>query len=113
MNAHVHIEHPEDTTEHEVGVVVGYTDPHEVTGSELETEPLAEDPHIPVGARWHRWRLYRDGDYWCARQPSQIEQPMFRSSAPVAGRTHGHADRSWYRAMHELQLAVLIAKSHE
>lgn len=111
---HVHIEHPEDHTEREVGVIIGYTDPHEQTGSELETEPLDMTPHIPIGKRKHRWRMWRDEfGRWNARQPEDIAAPMFRAAIPVAGRCYGYAHHDPARVTAELQLAMLIARSHE
>ena len=104
---HEHIEY-DDRTEREYGVVLGWVDPAEQTGSDAEVEPLPPPVHIPVAKRWHRWRMYRD-DYgrWAARQPEQIDAPMFRDGA------YGYTHHDPARVLHELQLAVLIAQSHE
>lgn len=108
MNAHIHVEYDDDHTEREIGVVVGWVDPAEQTGSDDEVAPLPEQAHIPIEKRWHRWRLYRDPyGRWAARQPAQLERPLFR------GGNYGFTHHDRETALSELQLAVLIAKSHE
>ena len=62
------VEH-HDTTEHADPVHVGYTDPHEQTGSDAETEPLEPHPweaepypvrprtwSVPTAEGWREWK---------------------------------------------------------
>jgi hypothetical protein len=116
MSAHVHIEYDGDTTEREVGVIVGYVDPNEQICSESELEPLPPLPglEVDIAHRWHKWRLYRpDGsNAWIAMQPLQIDAPMFRGPSPDF-RQYGFTSSSGARALTELQLAILIAESEQ
>ena len=125
-----HTEHPEDHTEHEVGVIVGYTDPHETTGSDAETTPLETIwvPVInrrrdmrPIASRHEKWRMYRrtlpNGDTeWVAYQPDHVDEPMFPAPkgdkyAATAGGLYARRSASGLEVLELFQLAIAKAEA--
>ena len=102
---HQHTEHPEDVTEFVPRPTVGFTDPHETTGSEAETTV------VPIRGRFGKWRMWCEDGWWIAIQPpvpnDQETAPLFRDSDGKP--KHAFARPSGQRVLTELQLALAKA----
>ena len=118
-----HVEHEDDYTERVAPVRTGYTDPHEPTGSELETRILdalatARRRRTALGDRddnSHKWRMYhrklRDGTIaWYAHQPVNMagtDKPHFTGQTGTPQKAY--FSFSGLDALAQLQLALAKA----